>query len=191
MVTATLETSCLIALEKPEEPEASWIKALVQMHRKQVVRLRVLASSQSERKRVSSYGDFEKRLAALGLQDLDVLLPCAIWDMTYWGRSKWCDDAILRNVSAALFPGMPFDWHQFVRSVGIDPSDTEKPDTIKVRGKWQNRLCDVLALASHIDEGGGVFVTSDKHFLKRSKELLALGAEVLTPEQTVMRFSMP
>jgi hypothetical protein len=49
---------------------------------------------------------------------------------------------------------------------------------------WRNHKCDVLAMWCHIHYGGDVFVTTDRNFMKASKQqrLEALGArEIQTP----------
>ena len=70
--------------------------------------------------------------------------------------------------------------------MGIDPEDgaTDR--------KWRNRICDTLALWTHLHFGGGIFVTSDKNFHKPSKRsaLSDLGAElILTPAAAASRCS--
>lgn len=174
MINVTLDTNTIIDLEE-KRPAAPYIRALIDMHEDQVINLRVVAISASERKPdgkyASNFDEFKQKIAAVGLEHAEVLKPIAYWDITFWDRCLWAGDQMMdleRKIHEILFPQIEFD------------GETDQ--------RWRNAKCDVLALWSHIWHGSGIFVTSDTDFHQETKKpaLLALGAgDILKPRDAV------
>lgn len=190
----TLDTNCIIALEKNNDPEAPYIKALISLHDDQQINLRVVAISASERKRngtyASNFAEFKRKIAAVGLGHVDILKPMGRWDVTFW---DWCVLGsqemveLEKKIHRIMFPNIEWDYNEFCTKRGLDPRSGETDP------RWRNPMCDVVALWSHIHYGGGIFVTTDTHFHKGTKkpDLIALGAgEILQPEEAVARLTL-
>ena len=132
--------------------------------------MRTVAISGSERKPDGTYAtnfaEFQDKLAAVGLLGFESLPTLLIWDVTFWDHSLWGSDELIaqaRSLHDVLFPESPFDYREYCEKFDVD---IEAPATDR---KWRNRLCDALALWTHLHFGGGIFVTSDKNFHKPSK----------------------
>jgi len=193
MIRVTLDTNCIIDLEKRAQT-ARHIRTLMKMHEDGKINLRVVAISASERKRDGTYGsnfaEFKNRIAALGLGSVEILKPLGHFDITYF---DWClfahdeNDPMVeleRKIHGILFPEIEFSYAEFCRRNGLDPNSGE------VDKRWRNPKCDVLALWSHIYHRGDVFVTRDNNFHGPSKKphLVALGAgEIMRPGEAVAR----
>ena len=134
-----------------------------------------------------SFGDFETKIAGVGLGDVEILPPPLIWDVTYWDHSFWGtnqDDEEAKRIHEILFPTSPFEYGDFCKRFGLDPAT---PGTDR---RWLNRAVDTWALWTHTHNGGGVFVTADKNFNKPEKKarLAQLGAgEILRPKEATER----
>jgi len=143
------------------------------------IRLLVPAISASERKPDGSYArsfqDFKDKVAAVGLQDAEIIKPTGIWGMTFWDWMLWGDEetvAAQQAIHDVLFPGLEFRYADYCAARGLDP------EAIPADGKWRNAKCDVLTMWSHIHHGVNILVTSDENFHRQTKEakLAALGA---------------
>ena len=192
MTNVTLDTNCIIDLEKAS-PRATYMKELIQMHKDGKINLRVVAISASERKPdgtyASNFAEFQERVAALGLGQVDILKPIGYFDVSYWDWCLWADEEMLeleQRVHEILFPEIEFSYKEFCRKRGLDP------DSGTIDRRWRNAKCDVLALWSHIWHGDGIFVTSDDNFYKEAKklDLGSLGAgEIMRPEEAVVELT--
>lgn len=186
----TLDHNCIIALEN-NEPDAPYLRRLIAVHNLNKISLRVAAIGSSERLPSGGYpshfSSFERRVAALGLQQIEFSLPVGKWGITFWGRSVWAStqsESLERAIHVILFPDIEFEYQDFCMKRGLDPVNSgELGET------WRNAKCDVLALWSHINDGGNIFITSDRNYHKQSKkpQLIALGAgDILKPEEAVV-----
>jgi hypothetical protein len=96
--TFTLDTNCLIDVEE-SRPAVGAIRALAAAHAAGVADVAVIAMSASERQkdgnRIHNFSEFESRLATLGLSHLSILLPMMYWDISFWDRGLWSDDAMV------------------------------------------------------------------------------------------------
>jgi len=192
MTNVTLDTNCIIDLEEGRD-EAFYIKALVNMHENRRINLRVVAISASERKPggefASNFTEFKEKIATVGLAHVEILKPIGHFDITFWDWCLFADDQMVdleRRVHEILFPKIDFDYGEFCRKHGLDPASG------KIDKRWLNAKCDVLALWSHIYHGGGIFVTTDHNFHKKSKKaaLIALGAgDILRPKDALARLT--
>jgi len=187
-MNVTLDTNCIIALEK-NEAEASFVRELLSLHDSHTINVRVVAISASERKQDGTYAvgfhEFTHKLAAVGLGQVEILPTLAYPGMAF---PNWCyptggePTSLERNIHEILFPTTVFENRDYRTRVLNDPtSDTGDP-------QWRNKKCDVLVLWSHIHFHGNIFVTSDNNFRSVSKkgQLIALGAgAILTPQEAV------
>jgi hypothetical protein len=199
-VNVTLDTNYIIDLEKAVgtasqavEGRASQLRTLAKMHDDHKINLRVVAISASERKPdrtcASNFSEFTNRITAVGLGKVEILKPLGYFDVTY---SEWCVTAnvpmleLEQKIHEILFPEIQFSYEEFCKKKGLDPKSGG------IDGLWRNRKCDVLAMWSHIQYGGGIFVTEDKNYRKKRKkpQLIALGAgEILKLDQAVAKLT--
>ena len=119
-----------------------------------------------------NFGDFEARLSRLGLAEVRVLLPLAIWNVGYWDHAI-CGSEDLEllavRIRAALFPG---------------EESSEYSKTKLKRAEWRRRQCDAMVAWCCIYHGWECLVTSDNDFHGHRKELSALGLPcILSPEE--------
>ncbi len=183
----TLDHNCIIALEM-NEPDAQYIRDLIDMHNRNKIQVRVAAIGASEmlpgKKYPSHFSDYDNRIAALGLKQVEKLSPVGKWDMTYWDQSVYGDqrtEALERRIHDILFPDIEFDYQAFCKIHSLSPLASDQ-----LNETWRNAKCDVLGLWSHINYGGDIFITSDRNFHKQSKKprLIALGAKnIMTPQE--------
>ena len=185
----TFDTNCVIALDEGDAA-APYLHRIVKGAKDQRLRLRVVgisASEQQQNGKSASFCDFEARVARVGLEGVKILLPPAILDMTFLdkctlGPHQSAHKA--KEIHEILFPDTPFEYEDFCRRFGVDPSATP------VCKQWRNRVIDTWALWQHMDSGGDVFITSDMNFNKPNKKqsLALLGAgEILLPEEAAER----
>jgi len=192
MMNVTLDTNCIIDLEEGRDA-APYIKVLIDMHENRRINLRVVAISASERKPggkyASNFAEFKDKIATVGLANAEILKPIGYWGITFWDWCVWAGDDIVdleRKIHEILLPNIDFIYGDFCRKHGLDPASVETDK------RWRNATCDVLALWSHIYHGGGIFVTTDRNFHKKTKKyaLIDLGAgNILRPKDTVARLS--
>ena len=176
-MNVTFDTNCIIALDEDED-DAPYLRRIIQSAPEQGLTLRVVGISASERQRDGkpNIPAFEARVARVGLEGADILLPRAIWGMTFWGKSKWGSRQTkeeAKRIHEILFPDSPFG-----------------PVAQPLDGKWRNRRIDTEALWAHMHNGGGVFVTADGNFNKPGKKarLARLGAgEIMRPKEAAER----
>jgi hypothetical protein len=185
LLTFTLDTNCIIAVEEARS-EASSILQLASAHRSGLASVAAVAISASERQRdgsnLKNFADFKQRLSWLGLGDLVLLEPMMYWGVTYWDFGLLSDDKMVsleREIHQILFPSIQFSWVDHCNNLGLNP-ETAKPDK-----KWQNAKCDVKAFWSHAFRKRDVFVTSDRVFhanMKKQRLLSLSGSRIETPE---------
>lgn len=188
MPNVIFDMTCIIDLEKNNDT-APYLRKLIQMHEDREINLRVVAISASERKPdhtyASHFDEFKKRIAVVGLADVEILAPIFYWGITFWDYSLWNGktlEELERKIQGILFPTIELRYVAFCRKRGLDSDDK------KAWRRWVRRKCDVLALWSHIWHDGDVFVTRDEHFHQKTKKprLIALGAgETLKPAEAV------
>ena len=185
MLTFTLDTNCIIAVEEGRS-EASSILQLALAHRSGLASVGVVAISASERQRdgrnLENFAEFKQRLLRVGLGDLVLLEPMMYWGVTYWGFGLLSDDkmvALERKIHQVLFPNIQFLWVDHCKTFGLNP-ETAKPDR-----KWRNAKCDVQAFWGHAFRKRDVFVTSDREFhtnMKKQRLVSLSGGRIETPE---------
>jgi hypothetical protein len=191
MRTFTLDTNCLIAIEKCE-PEAASVRTLADAHAAGKANVAVVAMSASEKQQdgvyIKNFEEFRERLAGLDLVHLDILKPMAYWDIGFWDWCLWSgSDMVLleKQIHTILFPNVEFSWQDYCRANGLDPATS--PPSREYR-KWRNCKCDIQAIWSHIHGERDVFVTSDGKFFAAAKRsaLTSLGAKgIECPEDAI------
>jgi hypothetical protein len=178
MLTFTLDTNCLIAIDEGR-PEAAAVRALADAHAVGTAHVAVVAMSASERQQHGSYlhdfKDFRGRLIDLGLSHLDILEPMCYFDITFFDWCLFSDRhmvALESQIHEILFPNVEFIWQDYCCVTGLDQKSSPT-------GRWRNCKCDVQAIWSHIQNKRDVFVTSDGNFHISAKKagLIALGAK--------------
>ncbi|MFJ2191608.1 hypothetical protein ACIOJE_27365 [Kitasatospora sp. NPDC087861] len=183
MLSFTLDTNCLIALEEGR-PAASGVLALLDRHTRGSATVRLAATTAAESQRDGtappSFEIFQSRLRAVGLSCLSILKPVAIFDLVYFDWAEWPEessDAELRRIHQVLFPSFAFEYDRAV------PESLTEEQKDKAERKWRNYRLDGLGLHTHIRAGADVYVTSDRNFFKQAKkaQLAQLGAPVILP----------
>ena len=185
MLTFTLDTNCIIAVEEARS-EATSILQLASAHRSGLASVGVVAISASERQKdggnLKNFAEFKQKLSWLGLGDLVLLEPMMYWGVTYWDFGLLSDDKMVsleREIHHILFPNIQFSWVDHCNNLGLNP-ETAKPDK-----KWRNAKCDVQAFWSHAFRKRDVFVTSDREFhanMKKQRLVSLSGSRIETPE---------
>lgn len=189
MLTFTLDTNCLIALDE-NRPEAAAVRGIVDAHASGKAQVAIVAISASEKQKggghLESFVEFQKRLALLSLDHLELLPPMFYWDITYWDRCIWPEaemESTEKRIHEILFPNVQFLWSDYCAAQGI--TDANPP----LAHKWRNAKCDVQAIWSHIYHKRNVFVTGDHNFRAETKKpsLIALGAnKIETPDSALL-----
>lgn len=172
---------------------ANHARTLAEMHDDHKINLRVVAISASEKKLdrtyASNFSEFRDRITAVGLGKAEILKPLCYLDITY---CDWCVLASVpmqkleQQIHEILFPKIEFFYEEFCKKRGLNPKSSE------IDRHWRNPKCDVLAMWSHIQYGGGIFVTKDKNYCKKKKkpQLIALGAgEILRLDQAIAKLT--
>lgn len=186
MPTFTLDTNCIIAVERGE-PNCEFVRRLADAHAAGTASVAVGAISASERQRGGPYANFaqfRERLAAVRLDHLELLRPMLYFDVTYFDWSLFSDDAMQaleRAIHNVLFPGSEFAWADYARRNALDLN-------AGVASEWRNRKCDVQAIWCHIYYQRNVFVTADANFHAETKKraLIELGAgDIVVPGDAI------
>lgn len=163
MLTFTMDTNCIIAVEK-REPAASSVWELVTAHREGRADVAFVAISASEnrqdRSRPRSFAEFQEHLTLLTLGDIPLLRPMAYWDLTFWDWSNLTGPEQMareREIHVAMFPQVEFGWPEFAVKEGVDvQAQTGKP-----YWKWVNRFCDRQVFWAHDFYKRDVMVTEN------------------------------
>jgi hypothetical protein len=172
----TLDTNCIIDLEE-ERADAVYLRKLVSIHRNHDIELSVVAISASENqkggKSSKTFDEFLLKLSAADLEDVNMLLPMAYWDVAYWDHAVPGDapgaEELEEKVHDILFPGTPIE----------NPQQEKYSER-----KWRNNKCDVQITWARIYHGNGVLVTRDENFHKNAEALRNIGLKnVIRPSE--------
>jgi len=190
MLKLTLDTNVIIDLEESNEYAPDLAK-LVEMNRKRRINLRITAASASERKPDQKYAsrlsEFQHRLAAIGLNGLEILPTICYADVSFFDYCLVGDGelSVLEcKIQRILFPKIQLEYRNYCEKRSLKLSDE------KAWHKWTNAKCDVLSLWSHIWYKGDIFVTRDNNYHRKTKkpDLIRLGAgDILTPNVALTR----
>lgn len=120
---------------------------LIHMHEDQNINLRVVAISASERKidwtYASNFADFKKKIAEVGLGNVEILRPIGYWGVTFWDWCLWTGNKKIeleRKIHGILFPDIEFNYKEFCKKHSLDIEDRKRDR------RWLNAKCNVLAL---------------------------------------------
>ncbi len=187
----TLDTCAVIALAK-DEPDAKYLKLLLDYHRQGLITLSVGRTIlfEEEPKDVTDppYVFNEKRIASAGLNIDRVQLyrsgqPIAYHCLgcnaiTYWHQY---DFYYKQQISNILTGKKKIDDRYYeYRQRRINDSEEE------VKKKWHNQFNDVWGLFEYVSWGGDIFVTSDLGFLNKTDKLAAVvPGKILSPKATL------
>jgi hypothetical protein len=187
VIRVTLDRNALLNLERGDGDTAG-LRRLVELHSNGVIMLCVPAILASERQRdgtrLDTYAKFQSFLASLGLRDYEEFKPPLYIGMAYVGHCVIHGaemERVEQQIHEILFPNLEFKYADYVARLGSRV-------TTRLRQKWRNAKCDVLAIWSHIHYGADIFVTEDRNFHKVTKKprLLALGAgRICRPSECV------
>ncbi|OCP17362.1 MULTISPECIES: hypothetical protein [unclassified Ensifer] len=187
----TLDTNCLIDIDEAR-PAGGDVLALVDAARRGAADVAILASSASEQQpggaHLDSFAAFQARMIDLGLGDIALLKPIAKYGLSFWDFALIGDEASVereRQIFEALFPGTPSDWPTYASANGLDPEDLFS----RPAWKWRNRLCDVQAIWSHLNDERDFFVTRDKNFRRLNRTVEFAHAISVTPAEAVALLS--
>lgn len=185
MKSYTFDTNCIIDMAQ-NTPPARFILDIIRAHRDGQVSAAFVAVSASERQRsdcfLPTYEHFLGRLRALGVADIPQIKGMAYWDISYWDHAlspSENDKLRERHIHDVLFPNIEFNFADFIRTVGIDSTDTLSR---KAR-KWRNAWCDRQMIWAHDFHSRDVFVTSDQNFKKLVGRVGFETIAVCTPEE--------
>jgi hypothetical protein len=151
----------------------------------------VLGITASELQKDGTYTNnfvgFREWLKSLGADNLNLLKPIAVWDVTFWDWSMIGTDEDLQLIATLhnlMFPKINSSWIEYANACGEDPSN---PDT-KLSHKWRNAHCDVQAAWACIKYDQDVFVTSNTtDFQRNIAQLSKLGLKgVATPSEALL-----
>jgi len=174
----TLDTNCIIDLEDNRQPNAEYVRKIVQAWKNGKIELAVVAVSASENQKSGianrDFAEFENKLVNVGLDGAQHLLPLAKWDFVYWDHALWSDNDMERlefEIRGILFP-----------NISVKP-----PEAINQNSKWRRDCCDILVAWSHAFHKWDYLVTSDKNFHYHKDELKKVGInEVLYPKDAAL-----
>jgi len=184
LLTFTLDTNCIIDVEDGR-PSAASVGALAIAHREGLADVALVAVSASERqpgdKYLQSYDEFVSRVNRAGLGHLRILLPMLYWDIGFWNVGIHSNEEMIAlecSIHSALFPSIPFQWADYVESVGVALDAAPNP--------WRNAFCDRQMFWSHVYRSRDVFVTNDRNFRKRlSRSALFSKERILEPDEAI------
>lgn len=188
MIKFTLDTNCMIDLAE-ERDNAVYVRKLVQAHDVGLAHVAIVGISASERQQdkdqpyLTDFGAFQERLAALGLDRLEIIPPTAVWDVTFWDCCTFItDEQIAREdeIHATMFPNAKSEWADFAADNSISAENLDHP----LFWKWRNRLCDQKIFATHESFGRDILVTSNmKDFGRLLGNPLFPNAKILRPSE--------
>lgn len=176
----TLDMNCLIDIDE-NRPSARYVRKIVDANGVDGIEVAVLAIGASERQQDHNYlqtsADYFSRLSRLGVGHLRVLLPMAIFDMTFLDGCLWADETMIAQeirLHEVLFPDIAHSYQVHCKDRGIEAMPIDRA--------WRNAKCDVQAMWCHLHYKQNVFVTSDQNFLRKSPALENLGVgRILNP----------
>jgi len=183
----TLDWNCVISLEKGD-PQAPYVRELVESHRRGVANVALLQTSASENMRGTrgfpgSYELFEERLRAASIDDLPRIPTPGVWSLTFCDQCYWVDQSSYERAVGELWQIMAPNMADFVEKWSSEngeptPEQSAGPQFARYRNAW----CDVHSAFCHIAERRDFFVTSNTQDFR--KEALAnLHLLAVTPEE--------
>jgi len=184
----TLDTNCLISLEK-DESSAQHIRKLYRAHVGNKIRLCLPAVAASEQPRkgneIKTFEEFQQRINKAGIPDVELLRPYMFLNLSFMNFSMLTDDQMMkldRDIHQILFPQLPYRYADFCSAKGLNP------EKLPLERKWRNAKCDVMIAWCHIYHHGDLLITRDGNFYKETKKprLVAMGAgDIANPSEAI------
>lgn len=173
----TLDMNAIIDIDERREPANTYLTELIELHGNRGIEVSICMESASERQKNKRKPNtslvFKKRIKKLGLSHLSTILPPAIFGHNCWGDSLWASKTDAKMVKEIL-------------QVLFNADD--------LTSLSNNQTCDANILSAHIINGGGVFVTQDREFLKKKDNLIAIGkryynceVDILPPDKALLK----
>ena len=175
----TFDHNPLLQLESKSRTTTEKLQCLVSLHDSGQITIRVSGIGASERLRGKIYAPdfsaFRERVCRLSQREFEILKPVGYWGITYWDWFLWGGEGtptseLDRNIHTVLFPETEFNWQDYAKAHGIDPTQSihdNSPDW----QKWRNRKCDVLTMWCHIATMQAIFLSQvTSIFLEQRKQ---------------------
>src|ERR1700719_4742761 len=122
----TLDNNCIIALKETER-NTPYMQRLLVLHNMGTIALKVVGIGASElqpgRIYASNFSAFKKKIAAVGLEHAEILVPIGYWNVTFWDNCIYPSEEAIRlerSIHDVLFPEIEFDYQAFCRGRGLD-----------------------------------------------------------------------
>lgn len=183
----TLDTNCLCDLDE-DRPAAASVRELGRRARAGEIGLAIAVSSASERQIdrtfLTSFDLFRSRLAALGMDQLELLPTIARADVAFWDLSVWGGpeaESREEEIYSVMFPTSPFRWPKYAAARGVEPNNLASV----AYGRWKNQLLDAQAFWAHEHAGRDIFVTSDRRF-KVLEGMPERPGKIRTPDEALL-----
>lgn len=188
----TLDWNCIIEVEE-HQPQAAAVIGLVKAHRRCEIEVALLAASASENMKSRRFPGnaifFQKRILALGWQDLPIVPMPAIEGLSYWDFCYYVGDGekFERDMDAIWCVIAPKIARNPAQHLPTGTKLTSETIQSKDLSKWRNTWCDVISAYSHIHEGRDVFVTNNtRDFQRNYSQLSHLGMRyIYTPAEAI------
>jgi len=174
----TLDRNILIAAKK-RESDVDFILKLFDLHSNGNISIAIslanCVENQKDRKNNQSIKDLENMCTEVGLYPVPEFLSYPLdWDMGSWESSIISQEGfdLELDIHKILFPNI----------VSYRSKEQLKP----LQRKVTNAKCDVFAIWGHIYFKRDCFVSNDRNFHKKSKQLVNIGAKLIaTPQQAI------
>lgn len=173
----TLDLNCIVDLEENREPFASHIRALIAYCRDASIKITmyvyIFLENGPKDAETRVIGDISMRLAALELEDIEMIGPRTIGFEHEGGSifSVELERQFYLWVHQILFPEIDYFWQDYTQRSAAKRGTTwdslDQEERIRLDRKWNNAKSDVLSLIAHLGWGGGLFVTRDDRLIRR------------------------
>lgn len=173
----TLDLNCIVDLEEHREPFANDIRALIAHCRANGIKITMYTFVVLENARLGAetqvIGDISTRLAALELEDIEMMGPQTLGFKHEGGTifSVELERQFHLWVHQILFPEIDYFWQDYTQrsaaKQGTIWDNLSQEEQIRLDRKWNNAKSDVLSLIAHLASGNGLFVTRDDRLIRR------------------------
>jgi hypothetical protein len=193
MVSFTLDTNCLIAVDEGRAERAA-VMEIIAAAKAGMADVAMVASCASERqvggRYLATIQELRDRMATLGFGDVGLLKPIATYGLSFYDHAVYASKEQLTRqelIFRTLFPSTEPDWPTFAKAKDLPPDDL----TTRPAWHWRNKYCDVQAIWAHDHYGRDFFVTTDSDFdpLRSAAGFSAL--RVVTPAVAASHLPRP
>lgn len=186
MKKLTLDTNCIIDLEE-NRPNAKYIRRLIDAHCSGDISIALAKVSASERQKgdrlMENFAEFQDRVEAVGLGDLEQLSGIAFYGFGFWGHGYYGGTEDMtrldEQIHSVLFPKIDYSYADFVSAIA--PEDDAA--ITRATWKWRNAFCDRQMFWAHEYHNRDVFVSSDRNFKKLEGQNFCPSAVIFSPSE--------